>query len=91
MVNKIKILIEIVSAPGCAKCAGAKEVIRNHIENIKGIDLKEINIAENPDIAVKHRIMSTPTLIINGKLAFTGAPSEDELKKYIKNIEGRKG
>jgi len=84
---KNKISIEIVNAPGCSKCARAKEVIRNHIENMKGIDIKEINIAENPDIAVKYGIMSTPALIINGKLAFTSAPSEGELKKYIKKIE----
>lgn len=83
---KNKILIEIASAPGCSKCATAKEVILDHIENMKGINLKEINIAENPDIAVKHGIMSTPALIINGKLAFTSAPSEDELKKYLNNL-----
>ena len=84
---KDKILIEVVSAPGCSKCARAKEVIRNHIENMKDIDIKEINIAENPELAVKHGIMSTPALIINGKLAFTGAPSEDELKKYLNKIK----
>ena len=84
---KNKIIIEVVSAPGCSKCAKANEVIRDHIENMKGIDLKEINIAENPDIAVKHGIMSTPALIINGKLAFSGAPSENELKKYLKKIK----
>ena len=84
---KNKILIEVVSAPGCSKCAGAKEIIHNYIQNMKGISLKEINIAENPDIAVKHRIMSTPALIINGKLAFTGTPSKDEFKKFLKRIK----
>ena len=51
------------------------------------IDIKEINIAENPDIAVKHGIMSTPAFIINDKLAFTSAPSEDELKKKIDELK----
>ena len=84
---KNKTIIEVVSAPGCSKCAKAKEVISSYIQNMKGIDLKEMNIAENPELAVKHRIMSTPALIINGKLAFTDAPNEDELKEYLKKIE----
>lgn len=82
-----KILIEIVSAPGCAKCAGAKEVIDSYVKDMKGIRIKEINIAENPELAVKHGIMSTPALIINGKLAFSSAPSLDEFKKYLNKIK----
>lgn len=81
-----KILIEIISAPGCAKCAGAKEVIKSYVKDMKGVAIKEINIAEHPEIAVKHGIMSTPAIIINGKLAFTSTPKLDEFKKHINKI-----
>ena len=84
---KVTIKVEIISAPGCAKCAGAKEVIHSYVKDMKGVNVKEINIVEHPEIAVKHGIMSTPALIVNGRLAFTGAPSEDELKKYLNKIK----
>lgn len=83
MKKEKKILIEIVTAPGCAKCQGATESIRNQIKNMKNITIKEINLIENPEIAIKYGIMSTPALIIDDKLEFTGVPNEEEFKKVI--------
>jgi len=83
----IKILVQIVSAPGCSKCAGAQEVIKSYAKDMKNVSVKEVNIAENPELAVKHGIMSTPAVIVNGKLAFSSAPKLEEFKKYINKIK----
>ena len=83
MKKENKILIEIVTTQWCAKCQKANEMIRNLLKDIKRVVIKEINIAENPEIAVKYQIMSTPALIIDDKLEFTGIPNEEELKKVI--------
>ncbi|MCH7850361.1 MAG: thioredoxin family protein [Nanoarchaeota archaeon] len=80
-----KISIEIVTAQGCAKCEKANEKIRGLMKGVKGVTIKEINLIENPEIAVKYGIMSTPAIIINHKLEFTGIPDEDDLKKIIEN------
>ena len=83
MKKEKKILIEIVTAQGCSKCQRGTEKIRNQLKNIPEINIKEINLIENPEIAVKYKIMTTPVLIINNKLEFTGVPDEKELKKVI--------
>ena len=53
------------------------------IEKAKGqvpdIQVEEIDVAANPAVAVKYRVMSTPAIAINGKLEFTGIPREDAL------------
>ena len=79
-----KISIGIVTAQGCSKCQKANKVIRNLMKDIQGITVKEINIIENPEIAVKYGVFSTPAIIINGKLEFNLVPSEEELKVAIK-------
>jgi protein-disulfide isomerase len=43
------------------------------------IQVEEIDVAANPAVAVKYRVMSTPAIAINGKLEFTGVPREDAL------------
>ena len=43
------------------------------------IQVGEIDVAANPTVGVKYRVMSTPAIAINGKLEFTGIPREDAL------------
>lgn len=82
-----KILIEIVTAQGCAKCQRANEMIRNLMKNIQGIIIKEVDIVENPEVAIKYKIMSTPAIIINGKLEFIRVPDEQKLKEAIEKYK----
>lgn len=78
-----KVLIEVASAHGCSKCAKSKEIVENLVRGMSDVSVKEVNIAENPDFAIKHGIMSTPSLIINDHLEFTTIPKPDELRKLI--------
>ena len=43
------------------------------------IHVEEVDVAANPALAVKYRVMSTPAVAINGKLEFMGIPREDAL------------
>ena len=45
--------------------------------------LKIVDITEHPEVAVKYRVMATPAIAINGKLAFTGVPREADLRRAI--------
>jgi protein-disulfide isomerase len=53
------------------------------IEKVKAevpeIHVEEIDVAANPALAVKYRVMSTPAVAINGKLEFTGVPRQETL------------
>jgi len=46
---------------------------------LPGIRVEEIDVADNPAVAVRSRVVSTPAITINGKLEFTGVPREDAL------------
>jgi len=85
---KNKIIIEVVSAPGCSKCSSAKDVVNSLVRDKNGVQVREVNIAENPNLAINYGIMSTPAIIINGKLEFTSTPTLQELENKLKNMKG---
>ena len=62
------------------------------IEKAKGqvpdIQVEEIDVAENPAVGVKYRVMSTPAIAINGKLEFTGVPREETLLARLRSAAG---
>ena len=52
------------------------------------IQIEEIDVAANPAVAVKYRVMATPAIAINGKLEFTGVPREDALLARLRGAAG---
>ncbi len=58
---------------------------------ISDIQVEEIDVAANPTVGVKYRVMSTPAIAINGTLEFTGVPREEALLARLveKSIEVR--
>lgn len=75
----------ILKTPGCASCAQATISI-NKIkkeEKLK-INVKEVDIIKNPGILRKYPIMSSPGIVISGKLEFVGVPREKELREKLK-------
>ncbi len=49
------------------------------------IHVDEIDLAANPAVGVKYRVMSTPAIAINGRLEFTGVPREDALLARLRS------
>jgi len=52
------------------------------------IQVEEIDVAANPAVAVKYRVMSTPAIAINGKLEFTGVPRAEALFARLREAAG---
>jgi len=50
---------------------------------IPDLHLVEVDITEHPEVAVKYRVMATPAIAINGRLAFTGVPREANLRRAL--------
>ena len=50
---------------------------------IPDLHFEEVDITEHPDVAVKYRVMATPAIAINGRLAFTGVPCEADLRRAL--------
>lgn len=82
----MKILrIEVVTAPGCGKCARTKELLSKVIEDYEGVELKEVSVIELGERIVELGIMTTPAILFNGKLEFRGHPREEDLRKRIED------
>lgn len=73
-----------VLGPGCANCHKMEEMAKTAFKEL-GVDAKIEKITDMGDIAM-HGILSTPGLIVNGKVKHTGKPLPglDRVKELIK-------
>jgi len=80
MVKKVQIL----KTPGCSSCARATAMIKK-IKKEEKLDfvIEELDITQHPDVLQKYQIMTSPGIVIDGKLEFTGIPSEKKLKSKL--------
>ena len=74
---EIKIL-----GPGCAKCKTLEQLTRD-VVNKNGIDATITKVDDIMEI-MKYNIMTTPALVINGKVVIKGRiPSAEEIKQLL--------
>jgi len=87
MTKKIK--IELFSSNFCDRCEKAKQRIQEMLDQFSddAIVYRELDVLEHLDYAVSLGVLTTPTIVINGELAFTGMPPiknlKDELNKRL--------
>ncbi len=89
-----KIQVEVFTAPGCGKCGRAKDVLKTVVDKWADadVDWREVNILEELDYTVQLGVLSTPAIAIDGKLVFTGLPSEKKpLQALQKQLEEGQG
>ena len=67
---------------GCPKCKTLEKVTREVIEQ-NGIDASVIKVEDIVEI-MKFGVMTTPALVVNGKVEIKGRiPSADEIKQVL--------
>jgi len=79
---KIKVL-----GPGCANCVKLEKVV---VEALKELGITEPvqKISDLKEI-LSFGVMSTPALVIDGKVKFSGrVPSKEEIKNYLRGESG---
>jgi small redox-active disulfide protein 2 len=69
---------------GCCNCDNLEEIAKKAVKEL-GIDANVVKVTDIGDIA-RHGILSTPGLIVNGKVKYSGKPlpSLDKVKELIK-------
>lgn len=74
-----------VLGPGCANCNKMEEMAKAAVKEL-GIDVTVEKITDIGQIAM-HGILSTPGLIVNGKIKHTGKPLPglERVKELIKS------
>ncbi len=50
------------------------------------IDVHELDLLDNLDLAARHGIMATPAVLIDGELAFAGSIKETDLREKLESI-----
>ena len=71
--------VQILTTPGCSDCEKVKKIL----DGMK-VKYEVIDITKNPKVLEKYQVMSAPGIVIDGKLEFSGVPSEDKLKKKLR-------
>lgn len=81
-----KVLVEVFSSPHCDRCGKTKQFVKDIVEemNLEQLQWREVNVIEEIDYAVEVGVLSTPTIAINGDLAFTGMPSKESFLNSLK-------
>lgn len=72
-----------VLGPGCANCVKMEELAKTAVKEL-GVDAKIEKVTDIGQIAM-HGILSTPGLIVNGKIKHSGKPlpSLEKVKQLI--------
>jgi len=86
IVMTAKITIELFSATACNRCTKVKNRIQTIVNDLgkKSILYRELDVLEELDYAVSLGILTTPAIVINGELVFSGMPSIKRLRDEIK-------
>jgi len=79
--------IDLLTMPGCAHCAAAKEVISRVQPDYPQLEVVIHDVTEEPELAGKYMLLSAPGIVINDKLVFTGGVEEVKLREHLDNIK----
>ena len=58
---------------------------------VPDVHVEEIDVAANPAVAMKYRVIATPAIAIDGKLEFTGVPREEALRARLAAAAAARG
>lgn len=76
-IKEIKVL-----GPGCAKCKSTYAVVEKVVKE-SGMDVQLTKVDDIEEI-IRYNIMSTPAIVIDGKVALKGkVPSEPEVRQLL--------
>jgi glutaredoxin len=78
--------IELVTSPGCTKCAAVRSTIHHVLQDISA-EYTEIDLTEHPEYARDYHLLSAPAVIINGQLEFHGRVSATALRHRLSAIQ----
>ena len=83
------IKVEVFVSDSCPHCPGAV-VVANEAKEVLGdkIDVEILNIgdSDNRQRALDYQIMAVPTIAVNNKVEFLGAPTKEQLIEKIESL-----
>lgn len=86
------IRIEIISTPGCGRCASAQadlHAIATSLFGANNVSWRMINVLEELDYAVSLGVLSMPAIAVNGELKFSSLPTPKQFKAELTSLVRR--
>ena len=84
------IKVEVFSTNSCPHCPAAIDAAQVAKDKMgDAIDVEVIKIdesEENRQISIDYQIMAVPTVVIDGEVAFVGAPSDADLIEKLESL-----
>ncbi len=89
MAGKNKIEMILVTREGCVHCSQAKGILKKIKPDYPKLSISEVDIItpKGQKLVGKYSIMSSPGIIINGKLFSMGGTTEKELRKKLDGLK----
>jgi glutaredoxin len=81
--------IELVKTPGCKECAKVKAMIEAEVKpQFPDLEVEEIDALtpRGQELVLKHGIMASPGVLINGELFSTGGANRDKLIEKLQSL-----
>ncbi|WP_457742617.1 thioredoxin family protein [Thermococcus sp.] len=87
---KRKVVIEVITSPGCPYCPMAVAMAKELESRYDGVIVRELSVAtpEGQRKAMEHNILGTPTILINNRVEFIGVPNFSEFEKRVRKKLG---
>ncbi|MDO5814896.1 MAG: thioredoxin family protein [Methanobrevibacter sp.] len=86
------IKVEVFSTSTCPHCPAAidaaqqaKDKLGDAIE-VESVKIDDPSNPENRERAMNYQIMAVPTIVIDGEVAFVGAPYPEELVEKLESL-----
>lgn len=71
-------------SPGCSACVAQHDELRAAaLAAVKDLEWHDVNVLDNVDRAVDRGVLSLPSIVIDGELAFTSMPTVAQLRKAL--------
>ncbi len=89
MAGKNKIEMILVTRKGCVHCSQTKDILKKIKPEYPRLSVTEVDIitSKGQKLVGKYGIMSSPGIIINGKLFSMGGSTEKELRKKLDELK----
>lgn len=83
---KRKVVIEVITSPGCPYCPIAWAMAQELERKYEGVIARELSVAtpEGQRKAMEHNILGTPTVLIDNRVEFIGVPNFAEFERKIR-------
>ena len=81
---------ELFYGPGCQKCADSKDKLREiATELVPSVVWRELNVLDDLDYAVEAGVLTLPSIVIDGRVAFASLPTCRQLRRELVKRRGK--